>query len=140
MTQSAWDHDEQAIAIFNGNGELEVSNAAYAMLWEDDPRERLTRDDFAQALQIWEGRCLPHLVWEELRQTMTQAQGEVRSSMSDVVWMSDGRRLNIYLTPLKSGRTMIKFRASLQKSGQRPHPHRRLSPVPRHGQRHQSQC
>ena len=126
--QSALDHDEQAIAIFNGDGELEVSNAAYAMLWEDDPRERLTRDDFAQALQIWEGRCLPHLVWEELRQTMTQAQGEVRSSMSDVVWMSDGRRLNIYLTPLKSGRTMIKFRTSMQKSGQRPPPPQAVEP------------
>lgn len=114
--QSVLDHDEQAIAIFNTDGELEVSNTAYAMLWEDDPRERLTRDDFGQALHIWEGRCLPHPLFEELRLTLNGEAGHGNSAMSDVIWMKDGRRLDLAMMPLQHGRVMMKFRASLSQA------------------------
>lgn len=111
--QSALDHDEQAVVIFNADGELEISNAAYAVLWEDDPRERLTRDDFGHALQTWEAHCLPHPLFEDLRLTFNGETGAANSAMSDVIWMKDGRRLDFIMTPLQHGRVMLKFRMGI---------------------------
>lgn len=112
LVQSVVDALEDAFAVFSDTGELVMSNRAYATLWHVDPRPKLGATSIVDAMRHWQALSRPTPVWGDLRDFATQ-QGE-RAEWDRVVTLQDGLAIEVDVTPLAQGKTLVRFRMQAQ--------------------------
>lgn len=98
---------DDAVAVFSGNGDLVMSNAAHAKLWGFDPSESLNRFTILDATRTWQLQCLPSPVWGDLRDffgDMTE-----RTDWGADLIMKNGRRIGARFSPLPAGAVLVRF-------------------------------
>lgn len=108
LAQSVVDALEDAVAVFSDTGELIMSNRAYAMLWQVDPRPKLGATSILDAMRHWQALSRPTPIWGDLRDFAAQ-QGE-RAEWDGVVTLQDGRVIETEVTPMPQGKTLVRFR------------------------------
>lgn len=107
LSQSVIDSMEEAIAVFSPAGEMILSNAAYAKLWQTEAGQRPASRSLQEALRLWQSRCAPSPIWARLR-LFADAMDE-RESWSSEVRLSDGRALRCRFSAAAGGATMAQF-------------------------------
>ena len=105
--QSSLDAMEDAVAIFNRQGVLTVSNAAYKTMWSVDPDTCLSDVSILDATQEWRSAFHPNPIWSELRDYVTGATE--RASWDGDLRSKDGREVICRVDPICYGSTMIRF-------------------------------
>ncbi|MEM9318218.1 MAG: PAS-domain containing protein [Pseudomonadota bacterium] len=107
LYQSTLDQHGAAIAVFSAQGQLVMSNTAYAELWGHDPRELLGVLTLNEATQRWEAATIPAPVWGEVRDFAQQRQDRV--TWGDQLQVPGRGLLFARVAPLKGGATMLSF-------------------------------
>ncbi|MEM1272600.1 MAG: PAS-domain containing protein [Pseudomonadota bacterium] len=107
LYQAAIDQDEMALAVFSAQGQLVMSNTAYADLWGHDPRELLGVLTLKEATQRWEAVTMPAPLWGEVRDFANQRQDRV--VWTDLMLVPGQGELFTRVSPLKGGATMLSF-------------------------------
>ncbi|HEY6918902.1 MAG TPA: PAS-domain containing protein, partial [Tabrizicola sp.] len=108
LGQSVIDAVEDAVAVFSQGGQLVMSNAAYAQLWQHDPQVLLSEANVGTLCAWWRDHAAPTLLWDDAVDYVTSSgdrtpwEGEVR--------LLDGRLVNCRFRPLTGGATLITFR------------------------------
>lgn len=106
--QSSLDVLEDAVAVFNQQGVLVVSNLAYKVMWQVDPDTSLIDATIVDATQEWKSAFHPAPVWPEIRDFVTR--GQDRASWDTDLRAKDGREIVCTIDPIIYGSTMIRFR------------------------------
>jgi len=101
LGQSLIDAMPSSVAVFSSNGDLVMTNDAFAAFWGIDPREMLARYGADQAILLWKDACGPHPVWVRLAQYARDLRD--REDWSEDVPIPDGLTLRINVTPLRRG-------------------------------------
>jgi len=112
LGQTVLDSLEEAIVVFSANGDVALSNAAYARLWGIDPAGTLAATGVIEATRHWQAHTAPTPVWGDLRDFVA-SQGE-RAEWFETVETTDGRRLDCRFTPLNGGATLVGFTATAE--------------------------
>ncbi|TMV94097.1 PAS domain-containing protein [Thioclava sp. BHET1] len=107
VSQEVLDRVDDAIAVFQSDGELMSSNVAYCRMWSVDPEAVLGRMSLVDAIGHWREGCQPTPFWSTLK-TRAQKIG-ARDPVSEVVRLKDGTRLQCRLNPLHGGALMVQF-------------------------------
>lgn len=105
--QAALDALPQAIAIFSTNGNMTMSNDAYADLWGFDPSTTVDEMSISDAALRWKAVCTPTQLWADLRSFVGQIGP--RNAWSAPIALKDGRALSCQIKPLAHGATMVSF-------------------------------
>lgn len=105
--QSSLDAMEDAVAIFNQQGILTVSNFAYKSMWGVDPDTCLADLSILDATQEWKSAFHPNPIWPELRDFVTGATE--RASWDGDLRSKDGREVICRVDPICYGSTMVRF-------------------------------
>ncbi|MEJ2035199.1 MAG: PAS-domain containing protein [Maritimibacter sp.] len=105
--QAALDGLAQAVAVFTAGSKLSMSNAEYTRLWGTDPAAIKTDIALADAIRIWQARCVPSPVWDKLR-SFVGATGH-RETWTAPLALHDGRQLTCRVVPLAHGATLVDF-------------------------------
>jgi len=118
--QAVLDTIDEAIAVFSGNGNLILTNAAYARLWET-PEEELADVTILDASRTWHAKCAPSPIWGEARDFVGSLSERAEWTGEARLW--DGRMLHCRFTPIGRGTTLIGFTpaaAALPAPGETP--------------------
>lgn len=107
--QAVLDTSQEALAVFDANGQISMSNDRYAQMWGHDPRNALTTISATEALQTWQAACLPNPLWGEVRDFLTTTDD--RAEWFDDVICTDGSQLQVRVSPLARGGTLVGFMA-----------------------------
>jgi PAS domain-containing protein len=107
LSQAVIDTVDEAIAVFSAAGDLIMSNAAYATLWDIDPAATLGTVRILDSVRHWVGRARPDPIWGEIRDFVSDI-GE-RVDWSGDCTLADGRPLSCRILPLPGGATLIGF-------------------------------
>jgi PAS domain-containing protein len=108
LGQSVIDAVEDAVAVFSQGGQLVMSNAAYAQLWQHDPQVLLSEASVSTLCAWWREHAAPTLLWDDAADYVTSSgdrtpwEGEVR--------LLDGRLVMCRFRPLTGGATLVTFR------------------------------
>lgn len=117
--QSVLDTSDEAAIVFSSAGQVTLSNAAYADLWGSDPRYTVTSSSAAEAIGRWQEKCEPSPLWAEIRDFISRM--EDRAEWFEDVLTQDGRVLQVRVSPIAAGMTLIAFQdhagASLRREG-----------------------
>lgn len=105
--QSSLDAMDDAVAIFNQQGVLTISNAAYKSMWSIDPDTCLADVTILDSTQEWKSAFHPNPIWPELRDFVTVATE--RASWDHDLRAKDGREVICRVDPICYGATMIRF-------------------------------
>lgn len=105
--QAVLDSLPEGIAVFSAAGTLVMSNRAYARLWSTKPDLMLEHRELSTEMTIWQERCLPTPMWDEMNIFIHRVDD--RKSWSDDAMLDDGRNLRCHATPLTGGTTMVRF-------------------------------
>lgn len=108
--QSVIDTLDEAVVVFGANGDLLMSNAAYAKLWQVDPATTLGQMTIIDATMHWQTMALPNRAWGDLRDFVGQP-GD-RCEWDADVQMADGYHLTAHITPMSAGATLVRFQAA----------------------------
>lgn len=108
LGQSVIDAVEDGVAVFSQGGQLVMSNAAYAQLWQHDPQVLLSEASITTLCAWWRDHAAPTLLWDDATDFVTSA-GD-RTPWEGDVRLLDGRLISCRFRPLTSGATMITFR------------------------------
>jgi len=107
LSQSLLDSMPDAIAVFSGDGDLVMSNDAFAALWGVDPREMLASLSVNETVSMWQAACKPSLVWEGFRDFAGSLRE--RAEWDAMVEHISGQRLCARFTPLSRGAISCSF-------------------------------
>ncbi|MGR3806060.1 PAS-domain containing protein [Marinibacterium profundimaris] len=110
VSQTIFDHIDDAIAVFGANGVLTLSNAAYRDLWHVDPDASFAEVTVFDATRDWQTQSRPTPVWGDLRDFVS-GTGE-RSTWWANVAMNDGTEVICTVHPIQDGATLVCFRSS----------------------------
>ena len=94
---------DDALLVFDSNGQVVLTNEAYRALWGDPA------DTLAAALQSWEGRAAAGPAFGALRDALRQAFED--RPLSGAIAGPEDHLLGWTLTPLSGDRAMLRFRA-----------------------------
>ena len=108
LGQSVIDAVEDAVAVFSQGGQLVMSNAAYAQLWQHDPQVLLSEASVGTLCAWWRDHAAPTLLWDDAIDYVTSS-GD-RSPWEGEVRLMDGRLVQCRFRPLTGGATLITFR------------------------------
>jgi PAS domain-containing protein len=108
LGQSVIDAVEDAVAVFSQGGQLVMSNAAYAQLWQHDPQVLLSEASVGTLCAWWREHAAPTLLWDDATDYVT-SPGD-RSPWEGEVRLLDGRLVLCRFRPLTGGATLITFR------------------------------
>ncbi len=105
---SVLDGLDEAVAVFSQAGQLVMSNAAYAQLWNHDPGSDLSDASLTNVVRHWKTASAPSPVWAQF-EDLASGGGD-RQGLSAEARLVDGRLLTCRFTPLVGGATMAAFR------------------------------
>ncbi|MFO1203326.1 MAG: PAS-domain containing protein [Tabrizicola sp.] len=108
LGQSVIDAVEDAVAVFSQGGQLVMSNAAYAQLWQHDPQVLLSEATVSTLCAWWREHAAPTLLWDDAIDYVTSS-GD-RAAWDGEVRLLDGRSVQCRFRPLTGGATLITFR------------------------------
>lgn len=108
LGQSVIDAVEDGVAVFSQGGQLVMSNAAYAQLWQHDPQVLLSEASITTLSAWWREHAAPTLLWDDATEFVTSA-GD-RTPWEGDVRLLDGRLVSCRFKPLTSGATLVTFR------------------------------
>jgi PAS domain-containing protein len=108
LGQSVIDAVEDAVAVFSQGGQLVMSNASYAQLWQHDPQVLLSEASVGTLCAWWRDHAAPTLLWDDAIDYVTSS-GD-RSPWEGEVRLTDGRLVQCRFRPLTGGATLITFR------------------------------
>ena len=111
LGQSVIDAVEDAVAVFSQGGQLVMSNAAYAQLWQHDPQVLLSEASIATLCAWWRDHAAPTLLWEDATDYVTSA-GD-RAAWEGDIRLMDGRNVSCRFRPLTGNATLITFRVQV---------------------------
>lgn len=98
---------EEAVAVFQPSGDLVVSNAAFARLWNFDPGETLGRVTVMDAVRVWQEQCEASPLWANVRDYATRI-GQ-RPPLGARVRLRNGRAVSCRFVSLNGGATLAAF-------------------------------
>lgn len=101
---------DEGIAVFCTAGQLVMSNAAYARLWDHDPMSTVADMPVAQVVARWQARCAPGAFFGLVEAQIAAAQP--RQPAEGMVRLLDGRALRCRMLPLAGGATLVGFSPS----------------------------
>jgi len=107
ICQSVVDCLTDAIAVFSADGDLVMSNDAFATLWGIDPREMLARMSLDSAIEFWKNACRASPVWQELQAFSCHRHN--RSKNSGAVRLASGTGLMVEFETLSRGAILCRF-------------------------------
>ncbi|MCB1398643.1 MAG: diguanylate cyclase, partial [Rhodobacteraceae bacterium] len=91
-------------AVFQPSGDLVVSNAAFARLWNFDPGETLGRVTVMDAVRVWQEQCEASPLWANVRDYATRI-GQ-RPPLGARVRLRNGRAVSCRFVSLNGGATL----------------------------------
>lgn len=107
LFQSVIDRGGDALAVFSNEGELELSSAAYAILWGKNPAEYLATTSVDEAAALWAARSRASDFWPKLVDFVKAPQD--RQILQETIWLSNGARVDVQVSALRGGRSLIRF-------------------------------
>ncbi len=107
VSQSMIDSLPDAIAVFDTDGNLSISNEAYCGLWSMDPELVLDQTGIVEATRSWQKKSLPTPLWGDVREFVCHA-GE-RTEWFGSADLIDGRQMACRFVPLAGGATLVSF-------------------------------
>lgn len=107
VSQSLLDNLPEAIAVFDADGNLSLSNEAYCSLWDLDPELVLDQIGIVDATRQWQTKSLPTPLWGDVREFVCHA-GD-RTEWFGSADLDDGRQLACRFMPLAGGATLVSF-------------------------------
>jgi PAS domain-containing protein len=110
LSQAAIDTVDEAIVVFSSAGDLIMSNASYAALWDVDPAATLGTIRILDSVRHWQSLARPNPIWGDIRDFVGDI--EERAEWGGDCLMNDGRYLYCRLVPLHGGATLIGFSAA----------------------------
>ncbi|SFK25973.1 PAS-domain containing protein [Celeribacter marinus] len=105
--QSVLDSLTDAIAVFENDGRLIMSNTAYAVLWAVEDGDAMHDVGIIESARLWHSKCAPSAVWTDIKDVVAGESSD--TAWSGVARLWDGRRLQCSASPLPSGQTVIRF-------------------------------
>jgi PAS domain-containing protein len=111
LGQSVIDAVEDAVAVFSQGGQLVMSNAAYAQLWQHDPQVLLSEASISTLCAWWRDHAAPTMLWDDATDYVT-SPGD-REPWDGDVRLLDGRLVSCRFRPLTGGATLITFRVQV---------------------------
>lgn len=115
LGQSVIDAMEEAVAVFSREGQLVMTNPAYAALWGGDPVAGMGQATMAQMAEIWRDQSAPGARWPEVEDYASTIGNRVPWSAE--ARLRDGRLLSYRCAPLAGGATLVAFRTALAADG-----------------------
>jgi PAS domain-containing protein len=115
LSQAAMDEVEEAFAVFSAAGQLVISNAAYARLWQTAPDTALTEETLRSVSAHWRAQCAPSAIWADLEDFASNT-GD-RAAWLTELRLLDGRLIGCRFAPLSGGATMAAFHLRDAKAG-----------------------
>lgn len=107
LWQSVVDSLDEAVAVFSRAGVLELSNAAYAELWDCAAADTLGQMTVIDATRNWQTMCEPTPIWGDFRD-FVDLSGE-RTDWTALVRRKDGRLISCRFVPLAGHATLAAF-------------------------------
>lgn len=107
LGQAVIDAMEEAVAVFSQDGNLVMTNRAYAGLWGAPEAPPFGTSGKALAIDCWRGLSAPTLLWNDLSQYIG-ALG-LREPWDGELRLLDGRALVCRISPLPHGATLVAF-------------------------------
>ncbi len=114
LSQAVIDSVDEAIAVFSAAGDLLMSNATYATLWNIDPAATLGTIRILDSIRHWQSLARPDPIWGDIRDFVGDI-GERVDWFGDCT-LADGRPLACRIRPLSGGATLIGFTAGGESS------------------------
>jgi PAS domain-containing protein len=111
LGQSVIDAVEDAVAVFSQGGQLVMSNAAYAQLWQHDPQVLLSEASISTLCAWWRDHAAPTMLWDDATDYVT-SPGD-REPWDGDIRLLDGRLVSCRFRPLTGGATLITFRVQV---------------------------
>lgn len=110
LGQSVIDAMEEAVAVFSREGQLVMTNAAYAALWGGDPVAGMGTVAMAQMADLWRDQSAPGARWSEVEDYASTIGNRIPWAAE--ARLRDGRLLHYRCAPLAAGATLVAFRAT----------------------------
>jgi PAS domain-containing protein len=107
LGQAVLDDLEMAVAVFSAEGQMIMSNAAYAALWGHDPSQTLGEAGVASLCSHWREGSAASQIWSQIETFVTNPGDRLRWAAD--VRMADGRAVQCAVSPLPGGATLISF-------------------------------
>ncbi len=108
MGQSVIDALEDAIAVFDQNGLLMMTNAAYRTLWNHDPDSNIKPLSIAELTRFWRSQSATSPLWCDA-ESFVATMGE-RQPLSGDARLNDGRLITCQMTGLPAGASLARFK------------------------------
>ncbi len=108
LSQATLDRMSEGVAVFDASGMLVFVNSAFERMWGLEPMARLSGPGVGEMTRLWEERCAPTRLWDELRGFATG--GQARTSFTTEVETRDGWRLRVLVAPLPDASALVVFR------------------------------
>jgi PAS domain-containing protein len=105
--QSVFDSSDEAVVVFTAAGQLTLSNTRYAEIWGVDPRFSLTEISAAASIRHWQDLAEPSPAWGDLRSYIGQMDD--RAEWFEDIVLRDGRSLQLRVSPVAGGMTLVGF-------------------------------
>lgn len=107
LNQAVLDQLGHAVAVFDSQGVLCLSNEAYDTLWCRDPEAVTASLTISEASNTWKDLAVPSPIWAEIRDFVLNTRD--RSEWTDQIQMNDGRGISCHIVPLSGANTLVEF-------------------------------
>jgi PAS domain-containing protein len=105
--QAALNLLDAAIAVFAANGQMVLTNAAFARLWGIAGEDTLAVITLREALDVWRARCDDSEIWAQLTEIGQPRTGRI--SLAGDVRLNDGRAFTLRARRSSNGTLLCAF-------------------------------
>ncbi len=125
-SQAVLDTLPQAIAVFSPSQTLVMANRAYEGLWGEQ-NKYVRAAELRGAMKIWKLRSAPTDLWSRI-EDFAGATGK-RTAFNEEIVLKNGRSIDVSITPMSGGMTVVKFELQVQSRLQIETPARLSNPA-----------
>jgi len=111
LFQAVINASDDAMVVLSSSGQVLLSNEGYVSLWDHDPKSSKGEASVVHAISRWQAGCAPSPIWGDLRDFT--ASFEDRAEWSDAVILKSGSTLEMRVTPLPGGMTLVTFKGGI---------------------------
>lgn len=108
LAQSVIDTLNEGIAVFAGTGQLVLSNAAYAEVWDHDPGTLLGEGSIGRIAAHWREMSAPDPLWGHIEEFVSTTGGQ--DAWQAEARLRDGRLIRCSISRIWDGATLAAFR------------------------------
>ncbi len=107
LYQTVLDESPSAIAVFSGDGVMELRNAAFDRLWQLGTDQKVGTLTLREAVTRFELACAPTQIWAWIEDAVSFETA--RRPWQGKLQLLDGRHLAVTVSPLRSGHIKLEF-------------------------------